>query len=55
MAERVKMLNWITGTVMDVPADLVEWFKEQGHRVADAPVSEPEPEKKPTRKRSTKK
>jgi len=47
MAERVKMLNWITGTVMDVPADLVERFKEQGHLVVDAPA---EPEKKQTRK-----
>lgn len=53
MTERVKMINWITGTEMDVPVGLVERFKAEGHRVADAPAAEPE--KKPTRKSTNKK
>ena len=56
MTERVKMINWITGTEMDVPVGLVERFKAEGHRVIDAPsVVEPKTEKKPNRKTAKKK
>jgi len=54
MTERVKMVNWITGTEMDVPVHLVERFKAEGHRVVEAP-SVVEPEKKPARKSAKKK
>ena len=54
MTERVKMINWITGTEMDVPVGLVERFKAEGHRVVEA-HSVVEPEKKPTRKSAKKK
>ena len=50
------MINWITGTEMDVPVGLVERFKAEGHRVIDAPsVVEPKTEKKPNRKTAKKK
>ena len=56
MTERVKMVNWITGTEMDVPVHLVERFKAEGHRVVEAPsVVEPKTEKKPNRKTAKKK
>lgn len=54
MTERVKMVNWITGTEMDVPVHLAERFKAEGHRVIDVP-SVVETEKKPTRKSTKKK
>lgn len=47
------MINGITGTVMSVPADLVDTYRAAGHKlVAPAPAEEPEekpadaPEKK---------
>lgn len=49
------MINWITGTEMSVPVDLVERYKAAGHRLAEpipAPAEEPteEPAKPKGRK-----
>lgn len=43
------MINWITGTAMSVPADLVDKYLAAGHRLAQAPAEEPpaKPAKKP--------
>jgi len=44
------MINWITGTVMSVPADLVEKYKAAGHRLAAAPETPEAESAKPARK-----
>lgn len=47
------MINWITGTVMSVPADLVEKYKAAGHKLAapsPAPAEEAPKARKPRSK-----
>lgn len=48
--DRVVMINWITGTEMSVPVDLVDRFLAAGHKLA-AP---PEKPKTATRKHASK-
>ena len=51
--EHVRMINWITGTEMSVPIDLVERYKEAGHKLAeDTGEKKPEPRKKAPAKRA---
>ncbi len=51
--EHVRMINFVTGTEMSVPEDLVERFLAAGHRLAEPPAAEPEaPAKKPVRKKT---
>lgn len=45
------MINWVTGTAMSVPADLVDKYLAAGHRLAQAPAEEPPA--KPRRPRSS--
>lgn len=49
------MINMVTGTEMSVPADLVDKFLKAGHKLAQAPVEEPAPARKPARKKATEK
>lgn len=44
------MINWVTGTEMSVPANLVDRYLAAGHKLA----SPPEKPKTPTRKRAAK-
>lgn len=47
------MINWITGTEMSVPADLVEKYKAAGHMLTDeTEEKKPEPRKKAPAKRA---
>lgn len=53
--EHVRMINFVTGTEMSVPADLVEKFLAAGHKLADASVSEEAPAEMPMNKPARKK
>lgn len=49
------MINFVTGTEMSVPADLVEKFLAAGHKLAAASVSEEAPAEMPMNKPARKK
>jgi len=48
--DHVRMINFVTGTEMSVPADLVEKFLAAGHKLAAPPKTEEKPKRRTTKK-----